>query len=487
MNIKDNKICKFILDNKLFILAITCFFVLMYYTVSQVIIINDDLPYSMYMRGNYRVVNIVQILKNQISDYNHINARVIPNGIGQFILMYGNSLFRLGNPIILIIGFIYIIKIINENYSLSKFQKTMIFLLISSLFLCIDKLKYLIYWIMGYSNYCLLFSMLAIYIYYYLKNGLNNNYLLNLIFVLFLTLSHESLLVFFIIFIIGNIVKDYVLERKISKKYIGYIIVIIISSLFIFLSPGNQSRSSTWYDSWNSLNWFGRLNLSIPAVSKNVFEISLHNLVSTFYILVLLIRIFKSNNLLVKKICIVTIPILVVSLILNNGWIYFIIAIIMFFLNIYLYYEKEQYDYVIICVSFFAIAFSMILTPEYMAGRPNYFLYLYFILASIMLLYPVIPKKSYLAVCLLIIMISVMCYGREIVMFNYIGNITKSRYKAIENYKKGKTKEILYPAQKKYNWAVTESNSPADTKYWAYKHFCNYYHLKQDTPIKLVK
>ena len=69
----------------IFFLVITLLFI---YCGLQTFVINDDLPYSLFYRGDVRITNIKQIIRNQASDYLTINGRFFIHCAVQFSIFF---------------------------------------------------------------------------------------------------------------------------------------------------------------------------------------------------------------------------------------------------------------------------------------------------------------------------------------------------------------------------------------------------------------
>lgn len=478
------RLLSFIIKNKLLLIFLLVFYIIMVYTHSQTFIISDDLAYSFFFRTETRVTSLFQIIQNQIYDYSHYNSRVIIHFFVQFLLMFGKKVWIFINPLILIFGIIYSAKIVEK---LTKKNLNFIYLITigTSALLLIANLKYLVYWVAGSVNYIWVYSFSMFVVYHCLKNGLNNKKITPFL-ILIMSLLHEVSFVFSIIFIIGWITKDTIINKKFNKKNMVYISIIIISALFILFSPGNQYRT-TINGEWNSLTLLSKLQKSIPEVSKLVFGLfdKMH-ILSTVYFCSVLIGISKFK----KKKTILTlllITVAIISFLTCNGWIYFMFGIILFFLDIYQSIKEKKYDLVYITISFYATAFFMVLTSEYYAGRPNYFIYLYFGIVSCIRLNEIQTKKVIFWIKNIIIFVFVFLVVKEIKIYKNIGEVSKQRLIAINNVKKGKT-NILYAKKIRedyYRYHI-DLNAPNNSEYWAYNFYLNYYGLDKNTIVEII-
>ena len=88
---------KFLRENKFIVLIFTMLFGVLIYSALQTLITSDDLPYSLFYRGEYRITHLSQIIANQESDYLTINGRFLVHCVVQFMLMFGKNLFAVVN------------------------------------------------------------------------------------------------------------------------------------------------------------------------------------------------------------------------------------------------------------------------------------------------------------------------------------------------------------------------------------------------------
>ena len=99
---------KFLRENKFIVLIFTMLFGVLIYSALQTLITSDDLPYSLFYRGEYRITHLSQIIANQESDYLTINGRFLVHCVVQFMLMFGKNLFAVVNAICIITTLIFV-------------------------------------------------------------------------------------------------------------------------------------------------------------------------------------------------------------------------------------------------------------------------------------------------------------------------------------------------------------------------------------------
>lgn len=107
-------------NNKTTIIFLIALFALITYCGLQTFIINDDLPYSLFNRSSIRISNIIQILRNQVSDYLFINGRFVIHCVVQFVLIWGKTLFSFVNAFAIIASIIFMKKIVCLKYKLKR-------------------------------------------------------------------------------------------------------------------------------------------------------------------------------------------------------------------------------------------------------------------------------------------------------------------------------------------------------------------------------
>lgn len=483
-----NKIIDFIKKNKvLFLLCIIVLMVFIYCSFNT-FITNDDLPYSFYYRSDVRITNIFQAFKNQIADYFHINGRVILHFIVQSLLIFNKNLWSILNPIVIIISFVLILLISNyfQNNNKNNNNNIVKFLVIVILFLCLFDFKYLIYWIAGSVNYVWLSTIILGFIYYYLRKGLDRNYIINFIIILFISILHESSLVFMLIFIVFHLIIKKFKHEKINKKNILYLVAIGISALFIFLCPGNNIRLNN--SEWNHLSLISKLLISIPVVSKNVFNLkNVYNIVPIIYVLSLLFGLSKLKDKRSKLFIILNLVFSCLAFIFNNGYIYFVWAILLLITDIYISYYHKRFQLINITLGFYAIAFSMILVSEYAASRPNYFFYIYSIMIVVINIFndefKNIILKKIMTICLVCIFSSLLVY--EGYIYKNIGDVYRSRVDAIDKCREDNCSVLILKRVPSNVSKYHVDPNAMNRDYFAYRYFINYYDLP-DVEIKYM-
>lgn len=495
-NDKYKKIINFLKKNKFVILLLIIITVLLTYCSLQCFPGSDDLPYSLFYRGSERVTNIKQIYYNQRSDYLTINGRFFVHCMVQFMLMFNRNLFSLINALCIVTTIIFMNKIndyyLEKNNLKPQLKNFPIYCLMIGLFLLIRDLKYMVYWQAGSINYLWVFTLIIIFIYYYLINGLNKKTLLNCLFILLISILHESSFCFILILIIFDFIKNIIEKKKLSTKkvlkYLIYCIISILAGMFIIKSPGNIQRMAN-EKVWYSKSILERFEISLPIISKKVFGIlSFDNIVPTIFIICLILMLLRSKKKSDKISGIIILILSIISYFANNGWLYFILAITIFLaITIYNYQRNNNYM-TVLWVAFYAVVYSMAITPLFAADRPNYYMYIFMITNIAIYINTFLNRKKILNILNIICILLFIFTGySEYKIYSYIGNIKEERLSQIEKVKQENLDVLeIKKIAEKYNKFHPDANCPANKEYWTYNHFIYYYDLPEGIEVKLV-
>lgn len=465
------------LNNNKYTIIISLLFILgLFYCSLNTFIVNDDLGYSFFYRSNIRITNIIQIIKNQISDYSSLSPRVFIHSIVQLLLIYGKNVWALLNPIVILVNGFIINKIVSLYHK--DISKTFNILVYLGSFLIIISYKWLIYWVSGSVNYVWTSTLVFGFIYYYLKNGFNNR-VVSFLIVLGISILHESTFIFTLVFIIFKIILDFILNKKVDKKDLLLFIPLIISGCFLFLAPSMHNRLGAD----NNVNLIKQLTTSLPVISLNLLNIlNANNLVPFIFITLFLIKILKGDYK--YKYCLISALLLniVLIFIIKNNWLYFSLSILVLLITFCINHKDKRDNLSIIMISFYAISYSLCLTNEYVFGRSNYFFYI-FLIFNIVLYLNDIMKVGNAHLILLSIILGGLLFN-EISIYKEIGNIKDIRLNQIKEFKKTKKRKLyLKKAPKKYYNYQMDCNEP-QSYYFAYKYYLNYYGLKDNTKIR---
>lgn len=205
------------------------------------------------------------------------------------ILTYNKWLWNIINSILITIIVFGINKVVNP-----KRKKTVMCLSILTLLaMNIFTFSQVIVWVAGNVTYLFPFSLLLIYLILILKQFKQNKFLktvfiiLNIIIPMFV----EHMAVLLIIINLSKLILDYYKTRKINKEFIIYLILSIISTLVMFLSPGTAYRNQYENLHFNKLNIIEKVIYNLPNFIYYTF------IINSFFLLLTVI----SNNYLILK------------------------------------------------------------------------------------------------------------------------------------------------------------------------------------------
>lgn len=237
-----------------------------------------------YLEGSLGLKNIVE---NAIRLYFTWEGRFISRLLIN-ILTYNKWLWNILNSLI-ITGIIYLINnICSFKNKKTSFLITTLFILLMNPF----TFSQVVVWIAGNITYLFVVLLLLIYI----KLIINNNFskkktTIMIIFNIIIPMFIEHMGIILIIINILFIIKDYIINKKINKKLIVFLLLSIISFLTMFLSPGNALRSKNENLEFNKLNIFEKIIYNLP---NFIYYTYISN-----YLLILLMLI--GNHMLFKK------------------------------------------------------------------------------------------------------------------------------------------------------------------------------------------
>lgn len=475
------KIWDYIKKNKCSIILLLLTFVVLVFTHYNTYLANDDLAYLYLFRGGSRVTTIIDVIRNQLSDYIYINGRLFVHMVLQAVLIFDKNLWAIVNPLMIIISVLLIVKIarVKEN-KINEFTSILIALV---LYFSLFKFKSIIYWVAGSVNYVWVFVLLLLFIYLIYKYSFNKHKLLNMLFILILCGIHECTMVFTIIFVLGNMVIDIYKNKKFNKIYLLYIMC-FLSSLILFLSPANQARLVSDPE-FSSLSLLGKMNLSIPIISRSIMDINnIYSIISLVFVIDILILLRKNKNIFSKIISLLILVDILLINIINNNWLYFILVLLLVVGEYYSHIKNKEYDLGILSLSMYGVVFSNIISPTYAAGRPNYYFYMYIILLTVIIINRYLKNKKEINIVTLILIILLSgLLVNEVIIYKNIGTYHMERLEQIEEFKKNPSDTLyLVKMPDKYNMYHMDINLP-DKDWFNYRYFVQYYELPKDVTI----
>lgn len=474
----------FIKKNKWIILFLILVYGILVYCHFQTFIMNDDLPYSLFFRGPNRITNLREVIVNQIFDYSHINARIFLHTIVQTLLIFDKNLWSILNPLV-IIAIICLMSYIVYELTGKKTKPFYIVLAMTVLFLLLYNYKNLIYWVAGSVNYVWVFLLILLIIVYYLKIGLTKKPILSFIICLTCSMLCEVMGMFiFILIIVDYLIQIFINkeDKKITWKYLLILFGNICGLLFIFLSPSTLGRMSD--AEWAKYSLFEKLNISIPAISNNLFNVfTIYNLFPALIIVSIIYYMFVNKDNKLKYFLIIVGILLCIGNFVNSGYVYFALGLVILGFQIYIFVKNKDYKLIPIILSAYAFIYSLAVTPEYTVTRTGLHTSL---LLGMFAFYNLLYNKSMnKGIFITVIVFALVTLVFELIIYSYIGSVKREREESIKEVQSGeskvlKTKIIKAPFDRFH----IDSNSPTDKKYWAYKPFQDYYKLPDD--IKVV-
>ena len=471
-------------ENKWIILFLFLLFGVLVFCHFQTMILNDDLPYSLYFRADNRITDILGIIKNQVFDYSHINPRVFIHFVVQFLLMFDKNLWSILNPIV-IIGIVCLMSYIIYEQTNKKTKFVYILLASTVMFLLLYNYKYLVYWVAGSVNYVWVFLLYLLVILYYLKIGFLKKQVLSFFLCLAFSCLCEATSILMIVLLLFDLFRQLFVEKenkKIIIKYVFYLLGALTGFAFLMLAPSNNMRM-IGDNNWASLNIFEKMFKSIPVISDKMFNIfDIYNLFP-FMMLVSIIYYLRDDKCL--KVFTLSAGLLML-LSFNTSWGWFLYGILLLIFQCYIFIKNKDYKLIGILLGGYAVLYSLAITPEYSASRTAFHLSL---IMGMFTIYNFIYENGMSKVIRIItILLLVGTVIFEVIIYSYIGFVKSAREKSLEKVVNGEsnvleTKLIKAPFDKFH----VDANSPTDKEYWAYPAFEDYYSLPEDIKIKGVE
>ena len=469
------------MKKKIFYISIFLLFLLIFFLSP---ICGDD--WGNYIEGSkglYR--SITEAIGMYFSWEGRFISRVLIN-----ILTYHKILWNFVNSLVITGTVFLIIKIINPKKKIIYLLTLLVFLLMN-----IYTFSQVIPWLAGNLTYFFIMPLLLLYFYYIFENDkklIISFSILNLIMTMFV--EHMAVILVFsnVLFLIYRYIKD----KKISKELVLYLIISIIGTVIMLISPGSLYRSSIENIAFNSLSIIGKLMYNVPnfvyyTFIVNPYMIILLSIANYF----LINKIFKNKILKVFLILLMDIiPILSTSLYLVSKFvdiniflidshsiimiIYYIIYILFFLYLITKYkksiFNKEMFFYVI------GISSNVVMMASPTWGyRTSFATYLFLCIFSLIIINENIKeRKLYNIILSSIIVLSSLFY---ITLYISTYRQYKENKTIIEKGIKDKSKVIeIY----QYPYFINCNINP-DNEYHL-RVFKNYYGINQDVEIILL-
>lgn len=446
-------------------------------------IAGDD--WSNYLVGSEGIRHSLGVALGMYFDWEgRIISRVLIN-----ILTYHKWLWNILNSLV-VCGIVYMgLKFIDKKPKKEMFFLMVLVILGMNLF----SFSQVMTWIAGNITYLFVVPIILWYFYYVLNNDKYNNWfvcvfsLINLFGCMFV----ENMAV---VLVGGNIlllILKYIKNKKIDKRIILYLVMSIVGTLAMLLSPGTRYRNSIENVSFNKLNIFEKVIYNIPnfvyyTFITNSFMLVLMN-ISSFYIIkdkaknkflryLLFIFLFSISTL-----SIIIYPISLFSNITcglinhHNVFIilYWLIYLVISFILIYIYDKKLN------TLFLFLIGLGsnvcMLISPTW-GFRTSFFTYLMFSIVALKVINNYIKEKrlNYYIVCGCTTLACIFYLTLYINIHRCLVNVEKAVLS---------DESVIY-IDKFSKYAPCDINPSNE---YHLKKFKDYYGLSQDVEIKLVE
>lgn len=469
------------MKKKIFFISILLFFIILF---SLSPISGDD--WGNYLIGKTGVYKSITEAIGMYFDWEgRLISRVLIN-----ILTYHKTLWNIVNSLVITGTIFIIIRIINPKKKIMYLLTLLIFLLMN-----IYTFSQTIPWLAGNITYLFVIPLLLLYFYYVFENDnilIISFSILNLIMTMFV----EHMAVILVLSNILFIIYRYIKEKKIDKELILYLVISVIGTVTMLLSPGSLKRSGMENVYFANLSLIGKFLYNVPNFIYYTFIINPYLILLLSIANIYLINKLFNNKLL--KILLILfmniIPVLSTSLYLVSNFInidiflinqnsiiltiYFIIYIL-FFLYLIIKSNKSIFNKEMF---FFIIGISsnvvMMMSPTW-GYRTSLATYIFLSIFSLIIIDDSIKdKRIYNYVAKSLIFVTSLFY-----LILYIS--TNKQYKEnkliIEKGIKENSKVIeIYKYPSFANCNINPDND------YHLKVFKKYYNIEEDVEIKLL-
>ncbi len=471
------------MKKKIFFISIFLFFVLIFFLSP---ICGDD--WSNYIEGSKGLYKSITEAIGMYFDWEgRFISRVLIN-----ILTYHKVLWNIANSLVITSSVYLIIKIIDP-------KKKIIYLLTILVFLLMNVLTFsqTVTWLAGNITYLFVIPLLLLYFYFIFSDKKDKKLIvifsiLNLIMTMFV--EHMAIILVFsnILFIVYRYLKN----KKIDKELILYLILSIIGTLIMLLSPGSANRSLVENVEFNKLSIMGKLVYNIPNFIKYTFLINPYMMIllsiSNLYIinmtiknkLKILLMVFMNIIPILSSVLYIINSIIPINLFILDPnsivlKIYYAIYIIMF---IYLIvrnnksiFNKEMFFFIIGITS----NVVMMISPTW-GFRTSLSAYIFLCIFSLLIINKYIKeRKIYNIILSLMVIISVAFY---LIFYISIYRQYKENKSIIEKGIKNESRVIeIYSYPYFANCNINPDND------YHLKVFKKYYGISEDVEVKLLE
>ena len=294
--------------------------------------------------------------------------------------------------------------------------------------------------------------------------------------------------------VIGDFIYNLIVSKEKDKsfylKYVRYLIVAVLGLCFLMFAPSTFGRFES-EGVWATYSLFQKMAISIPVISNNLFGLfNFYNLFPTLLVASIIFVFAKTKDKFLWPFAVISILLGLGALTFDWLWLTFILGIIIFLAQAYIFLKNKDYRLLVIFVAIYAVVYALMVTTEYEVGRPNYY---FCLIISILTMINVLRHINFegrgVKVFNAIVAVTLLVVAAfEVNIYTYIGEIKKEREMAILEAKESGSKIIeLKEIKEPYAKFHIDPNSPNNSSYWAYKSFLDYYGLDKDVETKIVK
>lgn len=278
------------IKNKLIYIFVFLFFLLVCFL--NPIVGDDWWNYPIGKQGLYKIIS--RAVELYFIWEGRFISRVLIN-----LLTYHKILWNFVNATVMT----SIVYLINKNTNINK-KHNNIFVLLSSILIFTLMHPYMFFqtvtWVAGNITYMFVIPFVIYYVYLITKDKINKlEYSFLIITSIIGTMYIENIALIFVFLNCLYLLIDFIKNKKVNYKIIIILVLSIISTLLMLLSPGSRERAINYGNAYfNSLSIFGKIKFNIPDFIKNTFFTNIHMMILMIIGSILLIK----NKIKNKKI-----------------------------------------------------------------------------------------------------------------------------------------------------------------------------------------
>ena len=408
------------------------------------------------------------------------------------ILTYHKFLWNVINSILITSIVFFIIKIINPKHKKIICLLSLLVILLMNIFTFFQ----VVVWVAGNITYLFVIPLLLGYFYYLFDYKKNNKFLVYLFgilnFIMPMFIEHMA-----VILVISNIiifVYKYIKERCIDKKLLLYLIISIIGTLLMLLSPGTKIRSGMENVEFSKLSILSKFIYNIPnfinytfivnyfllilMVCANIYLIKRHtkNKLLKYFLLIFMtiIPILNCINYFISNLDMVSFPLFNCNSVILSLYYAIYLIIMLYFIVMDTYKDRDKK-----IIFFFIIGILsnlvMMISPVW-GYRTSFATYIFLSISMLMIIDKYIKERK-----LYNIILNILCIGFSlfyIILYISVNLQYKDNLKIIDNGKRKNSKVIEIVKYPHY----VDINPENDFHIMRYK---KYYDLDEDVEIIL--